>query len=56
MSQFEQENDLGRGGGEVDEETMERAWSTRDEFVHAHERPERENEDASDPELTDDDA
>jgi hypothetical protein len=26
MSQFEQENDLGRGGGEVDEETEEEAW------------------------------
>ena len=26
MSQFEQENDFGRGGGEVDDETMEKAW------------------------------
>ena len=26
MSQFEQENDLGRGGGEVDDETMADAW------------------------------
>jgi hypothetical protein len=26
MSQFEQENDLGRGGGEVDEDTLEDAW------------------------------
>jgi len=26
MTQFEQENDLGRGGGEVDEETMDEAW------------------------------
>ena len=26
MSQYEQENDLGAGGGEVDEETMEDAW------------------------------
>ena len=25
MSQFEQENDLGRGGGEVDDETMDDA-------------------------------
>ena len=25
MTQFEQENDLGRGGGEVDDETMEKA-------------------------------
>jgi hypothetical protein len=31
MSQFEQENDLGRGGGEVDEETLERAWQTAEE-------------------------
>ena len=50
MSQFEQENDLGRGGGEVDDETMERAWSTRDELVHARERPEPENDDAPGPE------
>jgi hypothetical protein len=28
MSQFEQENDLGRGGGEVDDETMEAAERT----------------------------
>ncbi len=26
MSQYEQENDLGRGGGEVDDETVERGW------------------------------
>jgi hypothetical protein len=25
-TQFEQENDLGRGGGEVDDATMEEAW------------------------------
>ena len=33
MTQYEQENDLGRGGGEVDDETMRRAWeeSRRDE-------------------------
>jgi hypothetical protein len=31
MSQFEQENDLGRGGGEVDDETLEKAWDTADE-------------------------
>jgi hypothetical protein len=30
-TQFEQENDLGRGGGEVDEETLEKAWRTADE-------------------------
>ncbi len=28
MTQYEQENDLGRGGGEVDEETMDEAWRT----------------------------
>jgi hypothetical protein len=26
MTQYEQENDFGRGGGEVDEEASERAW------------------------------
>ncbi len=26
MTQFEQENDLGRGGGEVDDETLDEAW------------------------------
>ena len=31
MSQFEQENDLGRGGGEVDDETMRKAQRTADE-------------------------
>ena len=30
MSQYEQENDLGRGGGEVDEETHEKGWSDAD--------------------------
>ena len=30
MSQFEQENDLGRGGGEVDDETLEAAERRRD--------------------------
>jgi len=29
MSQFEQENDLGRGGGEVDEQTLEEGWENR---------------------------
>lgn len=28
-SQFEQENDLGRGGGEVDDETLRKGWETR---------------------------
>jgi hypothetical protein len=31
VSQFEQENDLGRGGGEVDDETMDEAWETAKE-------------------------
>ena len=31
MSQFEQENDLGRGGGDVDDETMEAARETAEE-------------------------
>ena len=26
MSQLEQENDLGRGGGDVDDETLEQGW------------------------------
>ncbi len=26
MTQYDQENDLGRGGGEVDDETMDKAW------------------------------
>ena len=33
MSQYEQENQSGRGGraGEVDDETMDRAWETAEE-------------------------
>ena len=31
MSQYEQDNDMGRGGGEVDRETMERAWENADQ-------------------------
>lgn len=31
MTQYEQENDLGSGGGEVDDETTDRGWETRDE-------------------------
>jgi len=26
MTQYDQENDLGRGGGEADDETMDAAW------------------------------
>jgi hypothetical protein len=29
-TQLEQENDLGRGGGEVDDETMREAWREAD--------------------------
>ncbi len=31
MTQFEQENDQGRGGGEVDRETMEKGWRDAEE-------------------------
>jgi hypothetical protein len=31
MSQFEQENDLGRGGGEVSEETLDEGYREADE-------------------------
>jgi hypothetical protein len=31
VTQFEQENDLGRGGGDVDDETQQEAWKNRDE-------------------------
>ena len=30
MTQYEQENDFGRGGGEVDDETYEQAWRDAD--------------------------
>ena len=30
-TQYEQENDLGRGGGEVDEETQKEAWRNAEE-------------------------
>ena len=33
MTQFEEENDFGRGGGEVDDETMEEAWENADELA-----------------------
>lgn len=57
MTQFEQENDLGRGGGEVDDETMEAAKrtaaqrrSTRNE--DARDRVVPEAEDEGDPQPT----
>jgi hypothetical protein len=40
MSQYEQENDLGRGGGEVDEETLRKAWERSEEIVGAPVDPE----------------
>lgn len=44
MSQFEQENDTGRGGGEVDDETLDEAWRRREEQT-GYEDPVRESED-----------
>ena len=40
VSQYEQENDFGRGGGEVDEETMRQAWERSEERVGAPVDPE----------------
>jgi hypothetical protein len=31
MTQFEDENDLGRGGGQVDDDELKQAWSNREE-------------------------
>lgn len=52
MTQFEQENDLGRGGGEVDEETMERAWdeAARRRSSKTAEELEKEREEAGEEE------
>jgi len=44
MSQFEQENDLGRGGGEVDEETMDDAWDAAKERLGDEDAPDREED------------
>lgn len=44
MSQFEQENDLGRGGGEVDDETLDEAWARRERML-GYEDPVRESDD-----------
>ena len=41
MSQFEQENDLGRGGGEVDGDTVEKAWRDREERLGGEDPAER---------------
>jgi hypothetical protein len=58
MSQFEQENDLGRGGGEVDDETMaaaERAAAERRSTGNVKDGPDQvvpEAEDEDDPQPT----
>jgi hypothetical protein len=41
VTQYEQENDLGRGGGEVDDETMDTAWGGRGRAARQHERRRR---------------
>ena len=46
MTQFEQENDLGRGGGEVDDETLAKAWDDAEERRSGDELDE---EDAGEP-------
>jgi hypothetical protein len=46
MTQFEQENDLGRGGGEVDEETLEAAWRVAaDREGEEHHEPDEDADD-----------
>ena len=42
-SEFEQEHDLGRGGGEVDDETLDEAWRRREE-ADVHEDPVRDSD------------
>ncbi len=45
MSQYEQENDLGSGGGEVDDETMRNAWANAEQRRStANEEPEEGEE------------
>ena len=45
MSQFEQENDLGRGGGEADDETLDEAWRRREQAAaKAYDDPVRESD------------
>jgi hypothetical protein len=44
-TQYEQENDLGRGGGEVDDETLDKAWkdaATRRGTANADDESEQE--------------
>lgn len=44
MTQFEQENDLGRGGGEVDDETMRRAEREGEKRRSSEQIPEEERD------------
>jgi hypothetical protein len=39
VTQFEQENDLGRGGGEVDDEASDDAWKNREERLGRDDDP-----------------
>ena len=39
VTQFEQENDLGRGGGEVDDETLDDAWRNREQRLGRNDDP-----------------
>jgi hypothetical protein len=39
MTQFEQENDLGRGGGEVSDDDLEQAWTNREERLGGNDDP-----------------
>ena len=56
MSQFEQENDLGRGGGEVDEDTAAKAWDDADERRSGDELEEEDaDEERSGDELEEED-
>jgi hypothetical protein len=48
MTQYEQENDLGRGGGEVDDETMDEAWRTAGERRGTANRGEGPDDDDAD--------
>jgi hypothetical protein len=50
MSQFEEENDLGRGGGEVDDDTLREAWDTTEKRAEQpDEREESERAEADRP-------
>ena len=45
MTQFEQENDFGRGGGEVDDDTLSEAWENRERLYGDREDPADEADD-----------